>query len=139
MFRRIAQFLANLSADPSDLRRASRIPAPEIAAYFWDGSVPKAHALRDVSLTGAYLYTSERWYSGTIVRLLLQGSPPAGAEGAVDQPVSVSIPARVVWAGEDGVALDFLFATPDDQKRLTKLIACGRARGTLNEAEAHSR
>jgi PilZ domain len=128
MYRRIVNLLSKLSSAPSDLRRSSRIPEPKIVAYYWDGSEPNGHGLRDISLTGAYLYTTERWYPGTIVRLLLQERRIiAGIATCTERPVSVSIPSRVMWAGADGVALDFLFVTPQDQKLLTKLIACGEA------------
>jgi hypothetical protein len=94
-----------------------------VAVYYWDGSAPVSHRLRDVSSTGAYLYTAERWYPGTIIRLLVQEEPkPEGSD--VERPTaSASIPAKVVRHGCDGVALEFLFRNSEDRKLLARLIA----------------
>jgi Flp pilus assembly protein TadG len=111
--------------------------------YYWDGSVPAGHQLRDVSPTGAYLYTSERWYPGTIIRLLLQeehetangGDTLAGtAATATAGPVSASITAKVVRHGSDGVAVEFLFRSSEDRRLLEKLIAGrdGKASGPVD-------
>jgi Flp pilus assembly protein TadG len=96
--------------------------------YYWDGAVPTGHQLRDVSSTGAYLYTSERWYPGTIIRLLLQERhpPPIGGDTALataPAATSASIPARVVRHGSDGVAVEFLFRNAENRQLLEKLIA----------------
>jgi hypothetical protein len=92
--------------------------------YYWDGSAPAGHRLRDVSETGAFLFTAERWYPGTIIRLLLQENAPAiGGETAVGTPASASIPARVVRHGSDGVAVEFLFRSAEDRQLLERLIA----------------
>ena len=96
---------------------------PGVVAHYWDGSAPRGHALRDVSMTGAYLYTTERWYPGTIVRILLQEEARDEAQGVGK---SVSVPAQVVRHGPDGVALDFIFSSPEDQKFLAQLIAVAK-------------
>jgi hypothetical protein len=123
VYRRLINWLAHQSVDPADLRIAPRIPEPGVVVYYWDGATPSGHLLRDISLSGAYLYTTERWYPGTVVRLLIQpmesspadaGNPPAG---------SVSLQARVVWHGPDGMALEFLFQGPGDRKILEDLVA----------------
>ena len=125
MYHRLKKWLKP-SGLPPELRRASRVFEPGVLVYYWDGSTPVPHQLRDISLTGAYLYTSERWYPGTIVRLLLQQQPgPADGDGRATLPasVSVSVPARVVWDGPDGVALEFLLRKPKDREVLVQLIA----------------
>lgn len=94
--------------------------------YYWDGATPVGHQLRDISLSGAYLYTPERWYPGTIIRLLLQKGPAvtSGEGFATEKPsASASIPARVVRHGPDGVAVEFFFRTPADRELLMELIA----------------
>ena len=37
-----------------DPRKAPRAPAPGLAAYYWNGSVPAAHGIRDISSSGLY-------------------------------------------------------------------------------------
>jgi hypothetical protein len=123
VYRRLVNWLAKPSDDPAELRNAPRIQEPGVVVYYWDGATPSGRQLRDISLTGAYLYTSERWYPGTVVRLLIQ---PTGADPAdAGNPLlgSVSLQARVVWHGPDGMALEFLFQSPADRKILEELIA----------------
>jgi hypothetical protein len=134
VYRRLLQLLTNSSGASPELRRATRVSEPGVVVYYWDGSIPAGHGLRDVSLTGAYLYTPERWYPGTIVRLLLQDKRTAASGTASGPHASVSILARVVWHGLDGVALEFVFRTPEDRNLLRDLIAkvpnCGQVEMT---------
>jgi hypothetical protein len=62
----------------SDDRKARRQPAPRLAAYYWSGSAPSAHDIRDVSSTGLYLLTEDRWYPGTLILMTLQDIDDAG-------------------------------------------------------------
>lgn len=118
------RWLNNWLADPALPRRAARLAEPRVVAYFWDGAAPAGCQLRDVSMTGAYLYTSERWYSGTIIRLLLQeNGTPAADCGCSGTRQSISIPARVVRHGPDGLGLEFLFGTPEEHRALSHLVA----------------
>jgi c-di-GMP-binding flagellar brake protein YcgR len=62
------------------------------------------HPIRDISQTGAYLVTEQRWRPGTIVTMTLQRI--AGAE---DDPMrSIAVQAKVVRQGSDGVGLRFI-------------------------------
>lgn len=122
MYRRLIKWLANGSDDPADLRHAPRIPEPGVVVYYWDGATPSGRQLRDISLTGAYLYTPERWYPGTVVRLLIQPRESSPADAGEPPPGSVSLQARVVWHGADGMALEFLFHGPADRKILEELV-----------------
>ena len=122
MYRRLINWLANQSDDPAELRSAPRFQEPGVVVYCWDGATPSGRQLRDISLTGAYLYTPERWYPGTVVRLLIQpgDSSPDGTDNP--PPGSVSLQARVVWHGPDGMALQFLFQDPAERKFLEELV-----------------
>src|ERR1700679_1003004 len=85
--------------------RALRVTQPEILVYYWDGAAPEGHGLRDISETGAYILTGERWYEGTIVRIILQERRAAAAgDATAAPPVSICIPAQVVGPGDKGVA-----------------------------------
>jgi Flp pilus assembly protein TadG len=118
----LARWLEN--EKPSDKRRAPRAIDPSLMVYYWDGSVPEGRKLRDISSTGAYIVTPERWYVGTIVRLILQDFKTASvpAEGIVSSR-STSIPSRVVRHGDDGIGVEFLFTTPEEQKALQDFIS----------------
>jgi PilZ domain len=123
VYRRLIKWLAFQPDDPAELRNAPRIPEPGVVVYYWDGATPSGRQLRDISLTGAYLYTPERWYPGTVVRLLIQPKESDPADAGNPPPGSVSLQARVVWHGPDGMALEFLFHGPADRKILEQLIA----------------
>jgi Flp pilus assembly protein TadG len=95
-----------------DHRKAERLEEPLLVAYYWDGSVPMAHKIRDISSTGFYLLTTERWHPGTVVTMTLQRSDSAIANPETDRHISVH--SKVVRLGEDGVAFMFV---PVEAKR----------------------
>ena len=96
-----------------DQRQAPRELAPGLAAYFWTGGVPQAHAIRDVSATGLYVVTEERWYLGTQVRLTL--TKANGGELSAER--SISVHARAVRSDTDGVGLEFVLQEPPKPRR----------------------
>src|SRR5579863_9030701 len=118
---RIKRWLLQENQEP---RRATRSRAPEIFVYYWDGSAPEGRRLRDISQSGAYIYTTERWYPGTIVRIILQGCQMAAREDGTTGPAaSTCIPARVVRHGPDGVAVEFAFRDKEEQESLRAFLA----------------
>jgi hypothetical protein len=93
-----------LFAKSDDRRRSDRVRAPKLAVYYWTGSRPVQHEVRDISPTGLYVVTDERWYPGTIVKMTLQRTD-GDAAGSVQH---VSVESRAVRWGEDGVGLQFI-------------------------------
>ncbi|MGD0800548.1 MAG: PilZ domain-containing protein [Terracidiphilus sp.] len=94
------------SPDPRkapDQRKSTRGPAPGLAAYYWTGAAPKAHIIRDISASGLYIVTEERWYPGTLILVTLQGED---GEDSVEN--SISVHSRAVRWGNDGVGLQFI-------------------------------
>jgi hypothetical protein len=104
------------SPDPRkapDLRKAPRGGIPGLAAYYWTGASPKAHSIKDISSTGLYVVTEERWYPGTLILMTLQETD-GGQEGSGH---SISVHSRAVRWGNDGVGLQFIpQAAPTGQK-----------------------
>lgn len=93
-------------------RRADRKSSPQLGAFFWTGTAPREHGIRDISLTGLYLVTEERWYPGTLVMMTLQKR---------NQPVnspnrSISVQTKAVRWGEDGVGLQFVLPEICDRR-----------------------
>jgi hypothetical protein len=86
-----------------DPRKAPREAAPGLAAYYWNGAAPEAHGIRDISSSGLYLVTEERWYPGTLVLMILQRTE-CGEEIAER---SIAVQSRAVRWGHDGVGLQF--------------------------------
>ncbi len=83
--------------------RAERRPLPGLAAYHWEGRVPKLNRVRNISSTGVYLQTPDRWEPGEIVSLTLQreGPPLMGFDNCV------RLKTKAVRWGDDGVGLVF--------------------------------
>ena len=87
-----------------DPRKAPRDAASGLAAYYWNGATPKAHNIRDISSTGLYLVTEERWYPGTLVLMTLQNT----VRGEESGERSIAVHSRAVRWGADGVGLQFV-------------------------------
>ena len=92
-----------------DPRKAPRELSAGLAAYYWNGAAPKPHAVKDVSNTGLYVVTEERWYPGTLVLMTLQ---KAGEHDQISER-SIQVMSRAVRWGNDGVGLQFVL--PEDQ------------------------
>lgn len=98
---------------PADPRRTNRLPVPGLVAHFFTGGAPQAHQVRDVSPTGLYVVTSERWYPGTVIRMTLT-KPDLNLSPSER---SITINARSVRWGNDGVGLEFVVSPPSKVKR----------------------
>ena len=96
-----------------DPRKAPRDSAPGLAAYYWNGAAPKAHSVRDVSSTGLYVVTEERWYPGTLVLMTLQKTD----DGEEVAERSTSVLSRAVRWGNDGVGLQFILPEEGDSRK----------------------
>jgi hypothetical protein len=93
-----------------DPRKAPREPAPGLAAYYWTGGPPEAHEIRDISSTGLYVVTEERWYPGTLILITLQNT----AFGDEVAERTICVHSRAVRWGKDGVGLQFVLQKNDD-------------------------
>jgi hypothetical protein len=93
-----------------DARKGERHPVSDFIAYFWTGGTPTAHAIRDISSTGLYLFTEERWYAGTLILMTLQDT---GAPGDCGKQ-AIAVKMRAARMGDDGVGLEFVFADNKD-------------------------
>jgi hypothetical protein len=88
----------------SEERRAVRLPMPGLVAYFFTGGSPRPHPIKDISVTGFYMCTDERWLPGTIVRVTLQ-MVDTSDEGGRD---TITVHSRVVRWGPDGGGFEFV-------------------------------
>jgi uncharacterized protein len=95
-----------------DPRKAPRTASQGLAAYYWNGSAPVAHSVRDLSSSGLYVVTEERWYPGTLVLMTLQRAD-CGDEMAER---AISVQSRAVRWGPDGVGLQFILHDRKDKR-----------------------
>ena len=95
---------------PSDRRRSIRRPSPELVAYYAEEGSPQLHPIGNISSTGVYLVTQERWPPGELVPLTLQRNGPP--EDCSERRIRVQAgPAR--W-GNNGMGMYFVLPTGMD-------------------------
>ena len=87
-------------------RKTERQEAPQLDAYYWNGANAVPHSVRDISATGAYIVTEERWHPGTVLTMTLQ-STDEYLDGR--PPRLISVRSKVVRWGIDGVGFAFVF------------------------------
>lgn len=87
-----------------DRRRSARRNVHGVHAHYWNGGPPRARGVVEISGTGLFIATDERWYPGTLVTMTLQ---IAGC--AEDDPHrSISVQGKVVREEADGMAFEFV-------------------------------
>lgn len=106
-----------LHSGGAERRSAERQSIDQFAAYRWNGSSVKQEAVKDISSTGLYILTEERWQPGTLLLLTLQREGPLemNPEGRIE------VQAKVVRHGEDGVGLTFVLPDDPDSRRWESL------------------
>jgi PilZ domain len=110
-----------------DRRKSERQAISSLGAYYWTGGAPVSHGIRDISATGLYLVTEERWYPGTLIMMTLQKKDQA--EGNPEG--SISVQSKAVRWGTDGVGLEFILPEFTDRRRGQNLLNEGVDRKTL--------
>ncbi len=88
----------------SDRRGAMRKRWPRLVAYDAKGSALAVHGIRDISASGIYLMTEERWPLGAQVKMSLQRTD--SSDDNARNPITVQL--RVSRWGIDGVGLEFV-------------------------------
>lgn len=99
---------------PRDLRSSPRKIVNGLRAFYWNGLPPDPHEVKDISSTGLYVVTGDRWYPGTVILMTLQDGDSAEPAGGHALAVNV----RAVRCGDDGVGLQFV--RTDDEKETQK-------------------
>lgn len=90
--------------ETSPIVRAARRSVPRLEAFHWTGDAPGLDAVKNISASGMYLVTNERWPLGQVnpIRLTTE-ELPLEAPGH-----DVEVQATAVRWGEDGMGLRFL-------------------------------
>ena len=89
-------------------RHAERHNALQLVAYYWTGANSTPRTVRDISSSGIYIVTDDRWYPGTLLMITLQKSIE---DADARSPRSVCVQSKVVRSGSDGVGFAFLLPT----------------------------
>jgi hypothetical protein len=96
-----------------DRRRAARRSASGLVAHYFTGAAPEATGVVNISTTGLYLLTEERWYPGTVVKITLQRIDTAGDIS----DCSITVQSEAVRCGPDGVGFSFVLRGPGGTDR----------------------
>ena len=94
-------------------RRAKRYSSPGLVAYYWTGGAPHCYDVANISATGLYLRTKERWAPETLIQMTLQ----KGQAGEESKGGSIAVLSEVVRWGEDGTGFNFVLKDYDTLSR----------------------
>jgi hypothetical protein len=112
-----------LSPEPSDPRKSPRAALPWLVAYFFTGGRPVPHEIRDVSVTGVFVFTEDRWYPGTVVRITLTDKRDPTPQR------SLTVNAEVVRSADDGVGFQFVLKGSKDSQQVSASVVDRAAQG----------
>jgi hypothetical protein len=84
--------------------RADRRESPALVAVHWDGHTPRQDSVVNLSNSGAFLRTTERWQPGEIFALTLQRKGRLESSGRC----RFTLQAKAVRRNQDGVGVSFL-------------------------------
>ncbi len=102
----------------SNAERSERRTPEKFAAYRWNGSTLKQDVVRNISSTGVYILTEERWKTGAYVSLTLQREGPL--ERNPERRITVQ--AKVVRSGQDGIGFTFVVPKDPDSRLWESLL-----------------
>ena len=91
-------------------RRAKRYPIPGVVAYYWTGGATYSYHVGDISATGLFLLTKERWAPGTLIQMMLQKQD--GSVNTLEN--SLSVLSELVRWGENGAGFNFILTDYDN-------------------------
>ena len=102
-----------------------------VVAFYWSGGVPSRYEVKSVSAAGAYIFTQDRWYPGTIVAMNLQYDPYylRVAKIAGNGKASIRMQAKIVRFGSDGVEVRFVYLNKQQRRRFEKFLRGAEVRG----------
>lgn len=92
-------------------RRAKRLSVPGLVA--WTGGAPHSFKVGNVSATGLYLVSNERWVPGTTIQMTLQRQDAAMSSSKE----TIRVLSEVVRWGEDGAGFSFVLSDFGDLAR----------------------
>lgn len=113
-------------------RRSKRHFSPPLMAFYWDGGIPVPHNVPDISKTGLFVKTADRWFPRTLLRVTLQkqSTDPERSDE------TITVQCRVVRTGEDGVGMAFMLAE-DARDELGASVGALATRKELNQFFEH--
>jgi PilZ domain len=99
-------------SERAERRSSQRRSVENFASYRWDGTHLRQETVKDISSTGLYIVTEQRWQPGTLLFLTLQREGPM----EMNPERRIEVQAKVARSGKDGVGLKFVLQE-DPQSR----------------------
>lgn len=87
-----------------EARRAPRVSDPGLVGYFFTGGASKPNEIHNLSVTGFFMKTEERWLPGTVIRVTLQMMGSVGE----DPGDTITVHSRVVNWNDEGGGFEFV-------------------------------
>jgi hypothetical protein len=112
----------------TETKRAERRPADGFVAHYCVGRSARQGDIKNISCTGLYLLTEERWVPGTVISLTLQMKSPL--EAISEPPIAVQ--AKTVLWGEDGVGFSFVLPDEPNARPWKFLLECAAEQSEPN-------
>jgi hypothetical protein len=94
--------------EPLDPRQSERLSNPPLIAHYWTGGPPRAHKIADLSSTGLYLLTNDRWTPGTRILITLQRTD----EERNPRDRGLAVEFMILRWGRDGLGGVFIPSVP---------------------------
>ena len=96
---------------PADWRASRRLLNPPVIAHYWTGGPPRASRIADLSASGLYLLTKDRWRPGSRISMTLQRTDQEHGRHGADLVVDFLV---VRW-GCDGIGGAFIPSLPGNR------------------------
>jgi hypothetical protein len=126
----IVRFLRWLAAPP---RASRRHKMPGLVAYYWTGGNPQPHPVINISTSGVYLRTQDRWLPDTVLVMSLQRT-----SGLVNDPDNgITVLSKVTRHDEEGVGLQFVTSDSIELRQGHILPGMGTDKAALKEFLEH--
>lgn len=101
-------------------KRAARFPAVGMKGCYWDGGESSGRPIKDISATGAYVYSQDGLYVGTVLTVTLQRDTET-CEGQASSG-SITVRCKVVRVEKDGMGVSFMWETAKQRKALERFV-----------------
>ena len=115
----LRDWVTALLKGPVERREAPRRLVANLTAHYWEGSAAAGHVVRDISVSGAFIFAEFQWVPGTILTITLhRDEQTVGSE----LPVSVVVRAKVVRLAQPGMGVQFIYSDKRERRALQAFL-----------------